>query len=77
LGRKASNQQLSEASSQASENVQRSESFSASEETLDQLTKQVAKGGGIAFTGSIVGKIAGVGLSILFGQVLGPGVVRL
>jgi len=47
------------------------------DETLERLTKQVAKGGGIAFGGSIVGRIAGFGLHILLGRVLGPGAYGL
>lgn len=50
---------------------------SESDETIGQLTKQVAKGGGIAFGGSIVGKTAGFGFNILLGRVLGPGAYGL
>ena len=44
------------------------------EETIEHLTRQVAKGGGIAFIGSVIGKVATFGLHILLGRVLGPGV---
>lgn len=42
-------------------------------DSIKQLTMQVAKGAGIAFSGSIVGKVATFGLHILLGRVLGPG----
>lgn len=77
MGKKESNHQLAATGSQVSENIQRSESSSASEKSLDQLTKQVAKGGGIAFGGSAIGKVAGFGLNILLGRVLGPGLYGL
>lgn len=38
---------------------------------LEGITKEVAKGGGIAFAGSVVGKVTGLGLHILLGRVLG------
>ncbi|HEB74534.1 MAG TPA: flippase [Candidatus Desulfofervidus auxilii] len=47
------------------------------EETTDQLIKQVAKGGGIAFGGSVIGKVAALGLNVLLGRVLGPGAYGL
>jgi len=62
LGRKVSNQQLFKAGSQVPESVQRSEAPSASEATLERLTKQVAKGGGIA----LFGRIGGRGIVFLF-----------
>lgn len=46
-------------------------------ETIEHLTKQVAKGGGIAFIGSIIGKAASFGLHILLGRVLGTGAYGL
>ena len=46
-------------------------------EYLEKLTKQVAKGGGIAFIGSSIGRVAGFGLHILLGRVLGPGAYGL
>jgi len=42
------------------------------EESLEKLTKRIAKGGGVAFAGGIVGNILGFGLNILLGRVLGP-----
>ena len=39
--------------------------------SIESLTKQVAKGGGIAFAGSIIQKIATFGLHILLARVLG------
>ena len=47
-----------------------------SESTVD-FTKEVAKGGGIAFIGSIFGKVAGFGLQVLLGRVLGSGAYGL
>ena len=44
---------------------------------LEQLTKQVVKGGGTAFIGSSIGKVAVFGLHILLGRVLGPGTYGL
>jgi O-antigen/teichoic acid export membrane protein len=41
-------------------------------ETVEILTKQVAKGGEIAFSGSVVGKVAAFGLQLLLCRVLGP-----
>ncbi len=41
-------------------------------ETLEQLTKQIAKGGSIASIGSMIGKALGFGLHILLGRILGP-----
>lgn len=43
------------------------------EESIEQLTKQVAKGGIIAFGGNITGKVFGFALNIMLGRVLGPG----
>ncbi len=43
------------------------------EESIEQLTKQVAKGGIIAFGGNIIGKVFGFALNIMLGRVLGPG----
>ncbi len=43
------------------------------EESIEQLTKQVAKGGIIAFGGNIIGKVFGFVLNIMLGRVLGPG----
>jgi O-antigen/teichoic acid export membrane protein len=40
-------------------------------DSIEHLTKQIAKGGGIAFIGSVIGNIAGFGLHILLGRVLG------
>lgn len=42
-------------------------------ESIEDLTKQIAKGGGIAFIGSVIAKVATFGLHILLGRVLGPG----
>jgi len=42
------------------------------EESIEQLTKQVAKGGTIAFGGSLIGKVFGFVLNIMLGRVLGP-----
>lgn len=47
------------------------------DEALERLTKQVAKGGGIAFGGSTIGKAVGFGFNMLLGRVLGPGVYGL
>ena len=44
-----------------------------SDGSLGQLTKQVAKGGGIALGGSIIGKAVGFGFNLLLGRILGPG----
>ena len=44
---------------------------------LERLSKQIAKGGGIAFIGSIVGKLLTLLLHILLGRVLGPGAYGL
>jgi len=43
------------------------------EEPIEELIKQVAKGGTVAFGGNMIGKVAGFGLNILLGRVLGPG----
>lgn len=47
------------------------------DESLERLTKQVAKGGGIAFVGSTIVEVATFGLHILLGRVLGPGAYGL
>lgn len=44
------------------------------DETLERLTKQVAKGGGIAFGGNVIGKASSFCLHLLLGRMLGPGV---
>jgi len=41
------------------------------EETIEHLTRQMAKGGAIAFGGSLIGKMLGFGFSIMLGRVLG------
>jgi len=46
--------------------------FVIQNKTIEQLTKEVAKGSGITFGGNIVGKAATFGLHILLGRVLGP-----
>ncbi len=43
------------------------------EEGMERLTKQVARGGTIAFVGGVVGKVFGFALNVLLGRVLGPG----
>jgi len=44
---------------------------------LDHLIKQAARGGGIAFIGSVIGRVVTFGLHILLGRVLGPGAYGL
>lgn len=44
---------------------------------LERLTKQIAKGGGTAFIGTLIGKFFALFLHILLGRVLGPGVYGL
>jgi O-antigen/teichoic acid export membrane protein len=46
--------------------------FEEQTEAVEKLTKQVAKGGGIAFIGTGAGKLLTLGLHILLGRVLGP-----
>jgi len=46
-------------------------------EGLEKLTNQVAKGAGIAFIGDSIRKVAGFGLHILLGRMLGPGTYGL
>lgn len=77
MSRKQKDQQFSEVGVEASKSNQRPRVSSASDETFKRLTKQVAKGGGIAFGGSIIGKAAGFGFNMLLGRVLGPGVYGL
>ena len=62
MGKKSSNQELSHTGSQVSESVRRSEASGTSEEALERVTKQVAKGGGIA----LFGRIGGRGILFLF-----------
>jgi O-antigen/teichoic acid export membrane protein len=52
-------------------------SIEANNPELEGLTKQIAKGGGIAFVAGIVGKFLTLLLHILLGRVLGPGTYGL
>ena len=47
--------------------------FKPVEESIEQLTKQVAKGGIIAFGGNVIGKVFGLALNIMLGRMLGAG----